>query len=241
MLDPLWIAGELLVVGRLILAHVTEVGGQVAHHGLQAGAGVVHRGVLGSIGCGDDGAGNSCIDAGQSRFCRVMPRVQACCGDALCEGAEDAVACGLDCLDTDSDGFTDITDSDDDNDGLPDTIEALGGSNSLLADTDGDGLVDGADGAVPVGAVAGGVDADGDGFVDGEQDFGSSATNPDSDGDRLDDGLEVSNGANPTDPNDWPNLADGDLAPLGAPDGQLNTGDLADVLEIQKQLMAPSP
>jgi Glucodextranase, domain B/Thrombospondin type 3 repeat/Bacterial TSP3 repeat len=45
-------------------------------------------------------------------------------------------------LNTDTDSAGDACDTDDDNDGLSDTDEILLGSNSLLADTDGDGITD---------------------------------------------------------------------------------------------------
>ncbi|GMQ88581.1 MAG: hypothetical protein BMS9Abin09_0009 [Gammaproteobacteria bacterium] len=115
---------------------------------------------------------------------------------------------------------------DDDKDGLLNSLEAQLGTNPLLADTDGDGLVDGNDGFVPISALPGGVDTNGDGFVDGEQVFATNPLLADSDGDRLDDGLEAANGSDPLDANSWPALADGDIAPLGAPDGQVNAGDL---------------
>ncbi len=94
------------------------------------------------IGCGDNGSGEFCIDATQNRFCREMPRVQACCGDALCEGAESDLSCGADCSDNDADGAPDIIDSDDDNDGVPDSVENDLGTNAFLVDTDGDGVSD---------------------------------------------------------------------------------------------------
>lgn len=189
-------------------------------------------GVLGSIACGDDGNGNSCIDASLNRFCRVMPRVQACCGDALCEGGESTAACNVDCLDSDADGFTDATDFDDDNDGVSDIQEAVSGSNPLLIDSDGDGLVDGNDGIVAINLVPGGVDVNNDGFVDGEQPSGTDPTLADTDGDRIDDGVEVANASDPNDPLSWPNFADGDLAPYDNPDGQLNAGDVLIALRV---------
>ncbi|MEN8763556.1 MAG: dockerin type I domain-containing protein, partial [Thiogranum sp.] len=64
---------------------------------------------------------------------------------------------------------------------------------------DGDDLADGADGFVPLAALPGGVDADGDGFADGEQDFGTDPVTS--------------------------NI--GDVAPRGAPDNVLNAGDAA--------------
>jgi len=114
---------------------------------------------------------------------------------------------------------------DEDKDGLLDSLEAQLGTNPFLADTDGDGLVDGNDGFVPVGNIPGGVDTNNDGFVDGEQLFATNPLLADSDGDRLDDGLEVANSSDPLDANSWPALADGDIAPLGTPDGQINAGD----------------
>ena len=116
---------------------------------------------------------------------------------------------------------------DDDKDGLVNSLEAQLGTDPLLADTDGDGLVDGNDGFVVIGSIPGGVDTNGDGFVDGEQVFATDPLLADSDGDRLDDGLEAAdNSADPLDANSWPALADGDIAPQGAPDGLINAGDI---------------
>jgi len=115
---------------------------------------------------------------------------------------------------------------DDDKDGLLNSLEAQLGTDPFLVDTDGDGLVDGNDGFVPIGSIPWGVDTNGDGFADGEQVFATDPLLADSDGDRLDDGLEVANASDPLDANSWPALADGDIAPLGAPDGQINAGDI---------------
>ncbi len=49
------------------------------------------------IGCGVDANDNRCIDASAGLACRVEARVSACCGDALCEGAETLSSCGIDC------------------------------------------------------------------------------------------------------------------------------------------------
>jgi hypothetical protein len=122
---------------------------------------------------------------------------------------------------------------DSDGDGLSDSFETyVYGSNPNVLDTDGDGLVDGSDGVVPVAALPGGVDSDSDGFVDGEQDFGTLPSLADSDGDQLNDGVEVGYGSDPQDPGSWPNIADGDLAPLGSPDGQINGADYLIALRI---------
>ena len=129
-------------------------------------------------------------------------------------------------FDTDYDGIGNNADTDDDNDGLSDSDEVIAGSDSLLMDTDGDGLIDGYGGLINIWLVPYGVDIDGDGFADGEQDYGTSPLLADTDGDQLQDGLEVANGTSPTDPESWPYLTDGDLAPFGNPDGQINAGDI---------------
>jgi hypothetical protein len=121
---------------------------------------------------------------------------------------------------------------DSDGDGITDGDEITQGTNPNSVDTDGDGLVDGNDGVVPIAALPGGVDFDGDGFVDGEQDLGTDPTLADSDGDQLNDGVEVTYNSNPLDAGSWPNIADGDLAPLGNPDGQINGADFLIALRI---------
>ena len=47
-------------------------------------------------------------------------------------------------IDTDGDGIGDDDDLDDDNDGLSDSTEIKYGTNTLIADSDEDGLADGA-------------------------------------------------------------------------------------------------
>ncbi|MDH3255117.1 MAG: multicopper oxidase domain-containing protein, partial [Acidobacteriota bacterium] len=62
--------------------------------------------------CGDGDGTNPILDCGFAAdgftvvddrcrsggfFCRVAPRVAACCGDALCEGQEATASCGVDC------------------------------------------------------------------------------------------------------------------------------------------------
>jgi subtilisin len=116
-------------------------------------------------------------------------------------------------LDTDADGEGDACDSDDDNDGLTDTFEAGIGTLSLVADSDGDGLSDYIE-----------VAWDGDASVYNPY---HSITNPagtdldamsaDTDGDGLPDGA---------DPEPLPGPApNGDLAPIGNPDGAVNAAD----------------
>jgi cysteine-rich repeat protein len=54
-------------------------------------------GVTNPIACGDDANDDRCIDAANELFCRVAPRVLACCGDKLCEGLETGASCQVDC------------------------------------------------------------------------------------------------------------------------------------------------
>lgn len=67
--------------------------------------------------------------------------------------------------DTDADAHGDACDPDDDNDGLSDDAESQKGSNPLDPDTDKDGRVDGADNC-PAAANQGQADSDGDGLGD---------------------------------------------------------------------------
>ena len=109
------------------------------------------------IGCGTSDSDSRCIDTGADRFCRVAPRVDATCGDLLCEGQESTGNCPQDCsvpfceptesinevscadvLDNDCDGFVDVADSDcqlpdNDGDGVPDETDD---------DDDNDGVLD---------------------------------------------------------------------------------------------------
>jgi hypothetical protein len=103
-----------------------------------------------------------------------------------------------------TDGLGDACDWDDDNDQLPDILEAVGcGSgptNQLNADTDGDGVLDGLEcalgsdpndaGSKPPAVPPG--DGDGDGLPASiEAALGSSDANPDTDGEGIRDGLEL--------------------------------------------------
>lgn len=113
-------------------------------------------------------------------------------------------------LDTDIDGQGDTCDSDDDNDGVADTLELTAGSDPLVVDTDGDGLTDYAEIA---------WDGDPNSYLPGAD------LNPaiaDTDGDGLPDG---------TDPVPLVfNYNDGDVAPPGNLDGVVNVADLVVVM-----------
>jgi len=87
-----------------------------------------------------------------------------------------------DLFDSDSDGIPDFRETDSDNDGFTDTIEA-GDANTATApvDTDSDGLPDHQD-----------IDSDADGLNDiDETTVGTTRTSADSDGDTCSDGCEV--------------------------------------------------
>jgi hypothetical protein len=211
--------------------------------------------VSGPIGCGVDVNDDRCIDSGANLFCRITERISACCGDKLCEGAESISSCANDCdsnvctpteqgaeyscsdgQDNDCDGLIDVADldcQDTDGDGLTNAYEAYTlGTDPDDVDTDDDGLVDGNSVVVLLIDYPQGVDADDDGYVDGEQTLGTVATLADTDLDLLNDGLEVAYGSNPLDAASYPNIGDGDVAPYGAPNGQINAGDLTVMIRL---------
>ena len=113
---------------------------------------------------------------------------------------------------TDGDAKPNITDEDDDNDGLTDTEEAEKGTDPLNPDSDGDGVKDGQE--VKDGTDPNKADSDGDGLTDGEEkDHGTDPNSKDSDGDGYTDKEEVDAGSDPLDPNSHPSYdkdSDGD-------------------------------
>jgi len=113
-------------------------------------------------------------------------------------------------VDTDADGQGNACDLDDDNDGLSDSEEGMLGTDSLLSDSDGDGLDDFTE-----------TNMDGN-PTDYQVGVDTDPNNPDSDGDGLLDGSDPGPLVAP----------DGDLAPLGAPNGLLNAADLLIVNRI---------
>jgi len=115
--------------------------------------------------------------------------------------------------DTDGDGVGNNADMDDDNDGLSDVFETSIGTNSLLTDSDGDGLSDYFEVAFDGNAVA---------YTPGS-DLNPLSVDTDQDG--------ITDSSDPI-PLNY-NYADGDIGPLGAPDGIVNHADLV----IMNQLM----
>jgi spore coat protein A len=53
--------------------------------------------VTNPILCGEDANDDRCINSRDNLFCRVDPRLEACCGDKLCEGQETEFNCAVDC------------------------------------------------------------------------------------------------------------------------------------------------
>lgn len=104
--------------------------------------------------------------------------------------------------------------------------EAIFEINVVALDTDLDGISD-YDEINVYGTSATQADTDGDGLNDYQEIFVylTSPIDGDSDNDFIGDGVEVANGSNPLDALSWPNLADGDIAPLGNPDGAINAAD----------------
>jgi hypothetical protein len=130
-------------------------------------------------------------------------------GEGLLDGFE--ITYGYRPLQIDRDGNL-IPDGQEDPD--LDTLDNLGeqaaGTHPFIADSDGDGLLDGDEvnvhGSDPTEA-----DGDGDGLIDGaEVAAGSALDDPDSDGDGLLDGFEVAYGLDPTDGGEQGQDPDGD-------------------------------
>jgi hypothetical protein len=101
-------------------------------------------------------------------------------------GSESIAACKLD---TDLDGIPDIIDSDDDNDGTIDELDAFDLDNAEDTDTDGDGVGDNAD-VFPQDETET-LDTDGDGVGDNADAFPQDATETlDTDGDGVGDNIQ---------------------------------------------------
>ncbi len=96
----------------------------------------------------------------------------------------------IEALDTDKDGTIDALDIDDDDDGLDTSTEVLLGTNSLLADSDGDGIPD----AREIGELLEQPkDSDADGIIDALD----AEDNTDTDNDGIPDYQEIKIGTNP--------------------------------------------
>ncbi|MCZ7591328.1 MAG: hypothetical protein M5U15_03855 [Kiritimatiellae bacterium] len=111
-----------------------------------------------------------------------------------------------------------------DGDGLSNAEEYILDSNPFIFDSDGDGLIDGWGGIVSTNLYPQGADANADGFVDGELDYGTNPTDFDTDGDGLVDGFD---GIISTTLYPWGLDMNGD----GYVDGELDWGTRSDLYD----------
>ncbi|NNM21236.1 MAG: multicopper oxidase domain-containing protein, partial [Gammaproteobacteria bacterium] len=122
-----------------------------------------------TVGCDD----SRCIDTDSNYFCRVMPRLEATCGDRMCEGQETSASCPQDCS-VPACEPTELTDELSCSDGLDNDCDGTVDANDsdCPLDSDGDGVVDSEDNCILIAngtviADAGGnsqLDTDGDGI-----------------------------------------------------------------------------
>ncbi|MCI0637182.1 MAG: hypothetical protein L0206_25195, partial [Actinobacteria bacterium] len=157
-------------------------------------------------------------------------------GDGKCDpGAPPGPCTGTDAFpndelesaDLDLDGLGDAADLDDDGDGIPDTQEPGYASNAQeRVNTDGDGLADTAD-----------PDDDNDSVLDvAELLAGLDPRRVDTDGDTFRDNLELAAGTDGRNATEYP-LPDGDVFPLGAPDGVVDDRDALVALRVLRGLV----
>ncbi len=132
--------------------------------------------------------------------------------------------------DLDNDGIGDVEDLDDDGDGVPDLQDAFADDAQESVDFDSDGIPDTVD-----------PDDDNDGLSDvGEALAGSDPHVNDTDGDTFSDAVELAQGTDPNSPNDLP-LPDGDVSPLGAPDGIVDVSDALVAMRVAAGDLAVPP
>jgi hypothetical protein len=151
-------------------------------------------------------------------------------GDGAANAADAFPLDAAESNDLDNDGTGDVADADDDGDGVADGEDAFPADAQELADSDGDGTADTAD-----------PDDDGDGLTDvAEALAGSDRLVADTDGDTFSDAVEVAQGTDPNSSSDRP-LPDGDVYPLGAPDGRVDVGDALVALRVAAGELAVPP
>gem|GEM_PF-1333083 len=170
----------------------------------------------GSNPCIVDSDGDSMPDADELPLCRLNP-------DPNCIGSEDGLGDGYD---GDSDGLSDLAEAmlgtdpdnfDTDGDGLKDGDEdtnhngtyepSLGETNALVADTDGDSIIDGF-----------------------EHRYGTDPTNIDTDGDCIPDGIEDANGNGQFDMGSETNALSSDTDGDDLPDGWIASSGMGEDL-----------
>jgi len=128
-----------------------------------------------------------------------------------------------------------------DGDDLVHDLEIQYGTDPLVQDTDGDGLLDGEE-VLIYGSDPTLADSDSDSLYDGNE-VHLYGTNPvlwDTDGDGFSDGEEIAGFSDPLDPQSLPQAGKGDIAPHGAPDGTVDVADAMVALRIASGLLAPT-
>ncbi len=152
-------------------------------------------------------------------------------GDGVCDPGESGAGCtGSDAFPTDPgaafdidlDGFGNAADPDDDGDGIPDAQEPGYAANAQeRVNTDGDAQADTAD-----------PDDDNDSLPDVQELLaGLDPRAVDTDGDTFRDNLELAAGTDGRSATSYP-LPDGDVFPLGAPDGVVDDRDALVALRV---------
>jgi len=134
---------------------------------------------------------------------------------AGCTGSDAFPTDPAEAADLDRDGIGNVADLDDDGDGIPDASEpGFGTVAQERANTDGDAFADTAD-----------PDDDNDGLLDVEELLaGLDPRDVDTDGDSFRDNVELAKGKDPLNALEYPK-PDGDVFPLGAPDGLVDARD----------------
>jgi hypothetical protein len=160
-------------------------------------------------------------------------------GDPYCDPGQSGSGCtGTDAFpldanehaDLDLDGLGDNADLDDDGDGVLDSTELAFATNALESrDSDGDGVPDTAD-----------FDDDKDTVTDVEERLrGLDPFDDDTDGDSFRDGAELA-GNTGLNPSLYPE-PDGDIHPLGAPDGEVDLRDALLAIRVSTGAVVVSP
>ena len=170
-------------------------------------------------------------------------------GDKISDGQDTCISVANPTQsDFDADGIGDACDTDADNDGVDNTVDAFpydptesvdtdldGIGNNADTDDDNDGLSDTEEGQYGTDPLN--FDTDDDGLNDYDEviTHGTNPNHADTDLDGIDDAQEIALGLDPT------VSSKGHLAPRGTPDNELNIGDLVVLQRIVFEIIEPTP